>query len=595
MGDSPATSSTVTAGFAERVLDSLAATVAVLDDYGEILVVNESWQRFGRANGGGCACVGTNYLAVCDRAAAAGEEAAAAAGAGIRALLDGSRESLWLEYPCHSPAERRWFAARGTVFEQDGRRFVVMTHENVTDRKLAEEALRASETSLRQVLEALPIGLWLLDAGGRIIHGNPAGLRIWAGARFVGPEQFGEYKGWWLASGRPIAAQEWGGARAILHGETSIDEEIEIECFDGTRKIILHSALPLRGADGGIEGAIVVNQDITDRKQIETSLRESEHKWRTLFNVLPVGVSVLDSRFRVVESNPALQSMLRLIPDELAAGEYRTWRFLGAAGRALAAEELPSARAVREQRTVRGAEITIVRGDGTRLVTSVDAAPLPSARATAVVVTSDITAQVQAREELVRARDELELANRELQRGLAKQAALARTDFLTGAYSRRHFYEIAEHELAVARRYRHPLSIILFDADHFKQINDSVGHQAGDEVLKRIAQVATKNLRSADLLARHGGEEFAVLLPHVDRRSALVVAEHIRTAVARERVQTESGQVGVTLSAGVAAARDEDSLDTLVSRADRALYAAKAAGRDRVVAAPADSDEGAGE
>ena len=109
-----------------------------------------------------------------------------------------------------------------------------------------------------------------LDAEGRIVQGNPAGVAVWAGARYVGPQNFGEYKGWWVSTGEPIAPEEWAAARAIRSGETSIDEEIKIECFDGAHKVILNSAVPLFGSDGRITGAIIVNQDITARKHAET-------------------------------------------------------------------------------------------------------------------------------------------------------------------------------------------------------------------------------------------------------------------------------------------------------------------------------------
>lgn len=122
---------------------------------------------------------------------------------------------------------------------------------------------------LQKVLEALPVGVWIMDPTGRITHGNPAGLRIWAGAKYVGPEQFGEYRGWWGNTGKPIAADEWAAARAITNGETSIEEVIDIECFDGSRKTILNSALPLRNDAGQVTGAIIINQDITDRRRSE--------------------------------------------------------------------------------------------------------------------------------------------------------------------------------------------------------------------------------------------------------------------------------------------------------------------------------------
>lgn len=105
---------------------------------------------------------------------------------------------------------------------------------------------------LRNVVDILPVGVWIMDETGKILYGNSAGHRIWAGARYVGVEQLEEYKGWWVATGKRIEAEEWAAARALRKGETSIDEEVEIECFDGTRKIILNSAMPIRDEENHI-------------------------------------------------------------------------------------------------------------------------------------------------------------------------------------------------------------------------------------------------------------------------------------------------------------------------------------------------------
>jgi hypothetical protein len=92
---------------------------------------------------------------------------------------------------------------------------------------------------LRKVVDMLPVGVWFMDKAGKILYGNLAGQRIWGGARYVGVDQLGEFKGWWVANGRRVEAEEWAAARAIRSGEVSIDEEVAIECFDGARKIIL--------------------------------------------------------------------------------------------------------------------------------------------------------------------------------------------------------------------------------------------------------------------------------------------------------------------------------------------------------------------
>lgn len=161
---------------------------------------------------------------------------------------------------------------------------------------------------------------------------------------------------------------------------------------------------------------------------------------------------------------------------------------------------------------------------------------------------------------------------------------LARTDSLTGVTNRRHFFELAEQEFADAARNGQPLSVILFDIDHFKRINDTHGHQAGDEMLKGVAQLAGGQLREADLIARYGGEEFIVLLPRTSAADAFVVAEDMREDLAaRLRVTMSSGIAGILES--------DDTLDRLISRADQALYRAKDAGRNRslVFTAPGDA------
>jgi PAS domain S-box-containing protein len=168
-----------------------------------------------------------------------------------------------------------WDWSLQPVKETDGRiGGVILSLLNVTDRVRAEESVRQNEALLKTVFETLPVGVWIADRKGKITHGNPAGQQIWAGARYVGIDQFGEYKGWWVETGKQIEPEEWGVARAVRKGETSIDEEIEIECFDGSHKIILNSAVPIWNEKQEILGAFVVNQDITERKRAEKALRQ---------------------------------------------------------------------------------------------------------------------------------------------------------------------------------------------------------------------------------------------------------------------------------------------------------------------------------
>jgi PAS domain S-box-containing protein len=190
---------------------------------------------------------------------------------------------------------------------------------DISGRKQAENALIHNEELLRKMLETLPVGIWILDSDGRIIQGNPAGLQIWAGARYVGIEQFGEYKGWWLATGKRIDPEEWAAARAIMKGETSLNEEIEIECFDGTRKVVLNSAIPIRDAQQKITGAIVVNQDITERVE-----KEQQHALlATAVEQAAEGVLVTGADWTIQHLNPAFERVSGYTREEAIGQHHR--------------------------------------------------------------------------------------------------------------------------------------------------------------------------------------------------------------------------------------------------------------------------------
>lgn len=170
---------------------------------------------------------------------------------------------------------------------------------------------------------------------------------------------------------------------------------------------------------------------------------------------------------------------------------------------------------------------------------------------------------------------------------------LARLDSLTGAYNRRTFIELAERELSRCRRNGRSVSLLVFDLDHFKRINDTRGHMVGDEVLCRVKEVIQGCLRGSDLFARYGGEEFVVLMPETDLPGACHLAERLRTAIAAIPMQ---GELPVTASIGVAGVLKADeacTLDRLLIEADQAMYAAKAAGRNRVACAEMQEAAGA--
>lgn len=169
---------------------------------------------------------------------------------------------------------------------------------------------------------------------------------------------------------------------------------------------------------------------------------------------------------------------------------------------------------------------------------------------------------------------------------LARAELVANRDFMTGAWTRRAFFEHAERELLRARRMGRQLSLLLLDVDHFKKINDAHGHAVGDQVLIDLVKRAATVVRAVDYFARVGGEEFAVLLPETSREAAAVVAERMRAVVAQSAADKGRSKISLpayTISIGVSSARGFESLQDLMRRADAALYAAKAMGRNRAV------------
>ncbi len=160
------------------------------------------------------------------------------------------------------------------------------------------------------------------------------------------------------------------------------------------------------------------------------------------------------------------------------------------------------------------------------------------------------------------------------------------TDPLTGSLNRRALESTLERSMDIARRYKRELSILMFDVDHFKSINDTHGHLFGDQVLKSLAATVKKTIRKSDCIARYGGEEFVVILPETPLSGAIEIANRIKTMIGHLPFHTESMQaVQVTASCGVASMNGHSTLNTLLSEADAMLYQAKNAGRNRVMAA----------
>ena len=164
---------------------------------------------------------------------------------------------------------------------------------------------------------------------------------------------------------------------------------------------------------------------------------------------------------------------------------------------------------------------------------------------------------------------------------------LTTTDPMTQVYNRRYFMESLSREISRARRYQHSMALLMIDLDHFKHINDTYGHLAGDHVLKMVGRSLQRSLRREDILARYGGEEFAVILPETSSERAVQVGERLRRSVAKRAYSFDGFPIPVTVSLGVSELRSDDDEfgRSLIERSDQSLLKAKEQGRNRVVGA----------
>jgi diguanylate cyclase (GGDEF)-like protein/PAS domain S-box-containing protein len=294
-------------------------------------------------------------------------------------------------------------------------------------------------------------------------------------------------------------------------------------------------------------------------RQRTSELKESEENFRTLLATAPVPMLLIgldDDRVRFCNERAA--DLFETPVDEIV-GRYAPELHHDEDARRQFHETLE-----REHR-IDAAGVEICTRRGRRFYSLLNASTLISSGETLVMLTlTDVTEQKRVEEQL---------------------RALATTDALTGALTRRHFFDLAELEWARAARRPQPLCVALIDVDHFKRVNDTYGHGIGDEGLRLVAEAARGELRRHDLLGRYGGDELALLFPETALEGARQVTDRIRKAVARLQLTHEGACVRMTISAGLVERRTDETLTVACQRADKALYEAKNAGRDCVVGA----------
>lgn len=318
------------------------------------------------------------------------------------------------------------------------------------------------------------------------------------------------------------------------------------------------SISPIFDPNGKITHYVSIQENITERKHALEELKHQKEFSEVIINSLPGIFYMLDMQGDIAKVNPQFSSVTGYSLEELAGMNARD--FFEGQDRARIAEKIGEVFEKGESWVE--AELVVKSGrkipyffTGHRMLME-DGYFL-------VGLGTDISERRKLEEELVRQ---------------------ARTDMLTGLPNRRHFLELAQQELVRAKRYGNLFSILMIDLDEFKSVNDEHGHQTGDRVLVKFAEICRNTIRSFDIAGRMGGEEFAVLLPETEMDRAFEAAERLRQRIFDAEMAAESGKVfRFSVSIGVATLSPEsDNIDSLLGSADRALYAAKRSGRNRV-------------
>jgi diguanylate cyclase (GGDEF)-like protein/PAS domain S-box-containing protein len=435
----------------------------------------------------------------------------------------------------------------------------------------ATERAAHSRRLLEQVLEATTDAIYVKDLDGRYLIVNSATAQL---IGRPGREIIGRTNGELLPDlAGDIAARD----NAVLDSETSAGYEIAGR-FGERDRVLSVTKSPFRDAGGAPIGSLGIARDITEerrrqeaatRRRIERErqIGEAQERFRRAFEDAPIGMAVANLDGRFLEVNQALCAITGYTPQQLTGTTFTTITHPEdvaadlAVMRALVAGELASS--VDEKRYLRPDGTVVWVARSVTLIRDADGRPLHL-----LDQIQDITERRRFEHELRR---------------------LADHDPLTGLLNRRRFEQEIDRHLADVARYGPRGALLVLDLDHFKHVNDALGHHAGDELIVVVARLLQERLRGSDTLARLGGDEFAVLLPHGDADDAEQVAHALMLAVREHASVTAGGRRHrMTTSIGIAPfGRAGTGGGELLIAADLAMYRAKAAGRDRYVVAAA--------
>ena len=538
-----------------EIIDSLSEHVAVLDREGCIIDTNRSWQRFAAENrpSDTCRLQGENYIEVCESSTGAAAGDARQAADGIRDVLSGEISEFSLEYPCHTPAEKRWFLMTVTPLVSHGSiDGAVVSHMQITARKLAEAALIryeraiASSSSLVSIVD-LDFVYRLVNDSYLKVHGKKRdeieGRKV---AEIVGQDVFEKYVGPKLAR--------------CFAGET-VEYEVWFDTNWANRRCYAVTYYPYRERDDSISGAVVTATDITEAKQMQDEIANSARRLAEAQRLAKVGSfekdylhgkkNWSDEFCRILGYSPdAVDSDFNLFMHHIHPDDEPGFRENFEEAQATGHEFTTELRI----RTVQGEERHVSLVCGFDLLEDGSMFRLHGAMA-------DVT--------------DRRLAELRLER-------LANTDELTGLPNRRYFLECLRAEMTRSRRFGKSLCVAMIDIDDFKKVNDTHGHGVGDLALKHVARTINGLRRAVDVAGRLGGEEFCIIFPEAGLEAGAAAAERVRRGLADAVLEHEDLRLRLTVSIGLAEYSTGESLDGLLKRSDEALYEAKRTGKNRV-------------
>ncbi len=398
----------------------------------------------------------------------------------------------------------------------DGRIVHLHIALDITSLKETEEQLSKRERTLQKILDLLPVGLWIADEEGNLISNNPEAIRIWGTDLRVGPDGYGEFKGRRLPSGEPIAADDWALTHTMKKGISVENEMIEIDTFDGKTKTVLNFSSPISDENDQILGAIIVNQEITELKQVEDSLYREKELMKITLESIAEGVIVADEHGNITMVNQRMCDISGYkLEDVKGKKHHDVFKNLDEKTKEICFDPVDYALRLHETITLANHTVLICK-DGSKKAIAQSAAPIVNEKGDTkgvVVVVRDVTEERRKKERIL---------------------YLSYHDSLTGLYNRR-FFEEELNRLNTKRNL--PISIVMGDVNGLKLTNDAFGHDMGDMVLKKMADTIKKACREDDIIARWGGDEFILLLPRTSQHETERICRRINRMIQEVKME----------------------------------------------------------